>query len=377
MSRLVIIPLCLTLMLMAIACEKPAAQRSRATSTAPSVSVVHPSRGTVSRTITLPGDLAGFYQSALYSKVTGYLKSIYVDKGDAVKAGQVLAVIEVPELDQQLTRARTNLEVQRITYERLEGVWKSDPRLVARQDVDIAKGKFDEARANVDELMAMDSYRRIIAPFDGVITERFVDPGALIHAGGQQSVAAPMQGAARPGGSAAPVVSVARLDKLRVYVYVPQGQVSAIRAGMPATIEVQGLHGKRFEGTVVRFAHSLDLATRTMLTEVDLDNPKNELFPGMYAQVTLMLEDHADALRVPASALGGADRNKVLVVKDGRIAEVPVGVGIVDDHYAEITSGLTNTALVVAAFNNNWSDGEPVKYDLAEKGMPAFVATAE
>ncbi len=377
MSRLKVIPLCLTLMLAGIACEKPAGRERRTATPPPSVGVVHPSRGTVSRTITLPGDLVGFYQSALYSKVTGYLKSIYVDKGDAVKAGQVLAVIEVPELDQQLTRARTNLEVQRITYERLEGVWKSDPRLVARQDVDIAKGKFDEAKANVDELMAMDSYRRIVAPFDGVITERFVDPGALIHAGGQQSVAAPMQGAARPGGSAAPVVSVARLDKLRVYVYVPQGQVGAIRAGMPATIDVQGLHGKHFEGTVVRFAHSLDLATRTMLTEVDLDNPKNQLFPGMYAQVTLMLEDHADALRVPASALGGAGRNKVLVVKDGRIAEVPVGVGIVDDHYAEITSGLANTALVVTAFNNNWADGEPVEYDLADNHTPAFVATAE
>ena len=109
---------------------------------APRVVVIRPSRGAVERTITLPGDLVGYYQSALYAKVTGYLKSISVDKGDSVKTGQVLAVIEVPELEQQLARARANLEIERLTYQRLQSVWKSDPRLVARQDVDIAYGKY-------------------------------------------------------------------------------------------------------------------------------------------------------------------------------------------------------------------------------------------
>ncbi len=377
MKRNIILLICFLLVVVAVACENSRDNQKLATPHVPKVTVVHPSRGDMSRSITLPGDLVGFYQSALYAKVTGYLKSITVDKGDAVKAGQVLAVIEVPELDQQLSRARTNLEVQRITYERLAGVWKSDPRLVARQDVDIAKGKYDEAKANVDELLAMDSYRRIVAPFDGVITERFVDPGALIHAGGQQSVAAPMQGAARPGGSAAPVLSIARLDKLRVYVYVPQGQVGAIREGMPVTIDVQGLHGKHFSGTVVRFAHSLDLATRTMLTEVDLDNPGHELYPGMYAQVTLTLESHPDALRVPAGAVGGINHDKVLVVKDGRIVEVPIAVGIVDNRYAEITSGLSKTSLVVNGFANTWAQGQAVKYELADSDARALVAAAE
>ncbi len=341
-------------------CSSPQADPPKAV---PHVAAVRPSEGPVERTITLPGDLVGYYQSALYSKVTGYLKSISVDKGDWVKAGQVLAVIEVPELDQQVARAKASLEIQRLTYERLESVWKSDSRLVARQDVDIAYGKYQQAKANVDELLAMDSYTRITAPFDGVITERFVDPGALIHAGGQQSATAPMQAAARPGGAAAPVVSIARLDKLRIYVYVPQGEVGLIRQGMPATVTVQGLDGARFQGRVVRFAHSLDLGTRTMLTEVDLANPEHKLFPGMYANVSLVLEDHQDALRLPTAAVGGNRTYKVFLVKEGRLDEVSVTTGIRDGHYVEITSGLTRNDLVVSTFSDALQPGEKIEVD--------------
>jgi multidrug efflux pump subunit AcrA (membrane-fusion protein) len=190
--------------------------------------------------------------------------------------------------------------------------WQSDPRLVPRQDVDIAYSKFEEAKANVDQLRAMASYTRIVAPFDGVITERLVDPGALIHAGGQQSATAPMQGPARPGGTAAPVVSVARLDKLRIYVYVPQAEVQFVHVGMPATVKVQGFDNAHFSGAVTRYAHSLDLATRTMLTEVDLENLKHRLFAGMYANVTLVLEKDADALRLPVRAVGGDRSHTVL-----------------------------------------------------------------
>jgi len=304
----------------------------------PLVAVIRPQLGGVARTITLPGDLVGYYESALYSKVTGYLKTIVVDKGDMVRTGQVLAIIEMPELDQQLAHAQAELEIQHLTYQRLESVWQSDPRLVAREDVDIAYSKFQEAKANVAQLRAMESYIRIVAPFDGVITERFVDPGALIHAGGQQSVTAPMQGPARPGESAAPVVSVARLDKLRIYVYVPQAEVDFVHDGMPATVKVQGFDGARFTGTVTRYAHSLDLATRTMLTEVDLENPERKLFPGMYANVTLVLERNADALRLPDSAVGGDGPHTVLVVRNGLLEEVPVTTGINDGQYVEITS---------------------------------------
>ena len=342
----------------------------------PIVTVIRAQPGGVERTITLPGDLVGYYESALYSKVTGYLKTIFVDKGDMVRTGQVLAIIEVPELDQQLARAQADLEIQRLSYQRLQSVWQSDPRLVARQDVDIAYSKFQEAKANVDQLRAMESYTRIVAPFDGVITERFVDPGALIHAGGGQSATAPMQGPARPSGAAAPVVSVARLDKLRIYVYVPQAEVDFIRDGMIATVKVQGFGGARFTGTVTRYAHSLDLATRTMLTEVDLENPARKLFPGMYANVTLVLERDADALRLPDSAVGGDRSHTVLAVRNGRLEEVPVTTGINDGRYIEITSGLTSKDLVVQTFSTALLRGEEVKVNEASLGKRA-IASAE
>jgi membrane fusion protein, multidrug efflux system len=338
----------------------------------PVVAVIRAQPGGVARTITLPGDLVGYYESALYSKVTGYLKSIFVDKGDMVRTGQLLAIIEVPELDQQLARAQAQLQIQHLTYERLQSVWQSDPRLVARQDVDIAYSKFEEAKANVDQLRAMASYTRIVAPFDGVITERFVDPGALIHAGGQQSATAPMQGPARPGGTAAPVVSVARLDKLRIYVYVPQAEVQFVHVGMPATVKVQGFDSAHFSGAVTRYAHSLDLATRTMLTEVDLENLKHRLYPGMYANVTLLLQKDADALRLPVRAVGGDRSHTVLVARNGRLEEVPVDTGVTDGRYVEITSGITTGDLVVQTFSTALTPGEQVRVDASNIGKRAI-----
>jgi len=338
------------------------------------VVVVRPLVGTVDRTITLPGDLVGYYQSALYAKVTGYLQSISVDKGDWVKTGQVLAVIEVPELDERLARARANLEIARLTYDRLESVWKSDSRLVARQDVDIAYSRYEEAKANNDELRALVDYTKIIAPFDGVVTERFLDPGALINAGGQRSATAPMQGPARPGGTASPVLSIARIDKLRIYIYVPQGEVSWVREGTPATITVHGLPGTSFSGAVRRFAHSLDLSTRTMLAEVDLENPQHHLYPGMYADVTLVLERHPEALRLPNSVLGGLHSLHVLVVRDGTVQLAMVTTGITDGRSVEITSGLTAQDLVVETFNNALQPGEKV-VAVIEKDVPDFASS--
>jgi RND family efflux transporter MFP subunit len=186
-----------------------------------------------------------------------------------------------------------------------------------------------------------------------------------------------MQGAARPGGSAAPVVSIARLDKLRIYVYVPQDEVGSVHRGMRATVTVQGLQGTGFSGTVTRFAHSLDLATRTMLTEVDLDNPEHTLYPGMYANVTLVLQSHPNALRLPVAAVGGDESHQVFLVRDGRLAEVPVTTGINESGYIEITSGLTSQDLVVNAFNNSLKPGEAIKYELIAAGQAASLASAE
>ena len=331
--------------------------------TMPQVVVIKPQRGEAIRSITLPGDAVGYYQSALYAKVTGYLKDILVDKGDRVKKGQVLANIEVPELRQRLDRARSNLHIQQLTYERLERVWKGDPRLVAREDVDIAYSKFEQAQAEANELAAMVAYTQIIAPFDGVVTERFVDPGALIRAGGQDSATAPMEGTASAGGSAAPVVSVADIAKLRVYVYVPQDVVGYIQVGMPVLVEFRELPGHQYPASVARFAHSLDLGTRTMLTEIDIDNSKREIYPGMYAHATLELERHPDALKLPNSAVADSSGGGhfVLAVRGGRLEKVPVTVGINTGVYMEIVSGLSGNEEIVRSLTPALSSGEAVR----------------
>jgi RND family efflux transporter MFP subunit len=327
----------------------------------PTVAVIAPKRGNAVRSITLPGDMVGFYESSLYSKVTGYLQNISVDKGDWVKKGEVLATIEVPELQQRVARAEASLDVQRLTYQRLEQVWKSDPRLIARQDVDIARGKYLEAKADVDELQALVSYTRIVAPFDGIITGRFVDPGALIKAGGDQSSFSAEEGSTHPTGTTSPVVSLAMIDTMRIYVYVPQGVVSFIRRGTPATLTLQDHLKHLYTGVVTRFSDSLDLSTRTMLTEVDLQNPRHELYPGMYANVTLQLERHPDVIQVPDSAIGeSATGNYVLAVRDGKLIRKEITVGIRTGHLVEVTEGLSGDEQLVTAIDPSLIIGQGV-----------------
>ncbi|HVO22192.1 MAG TPA: efflux RND transporter periplasmic adaptor subunit [Candidatus Margulisiibacteriota bacterium] len=351
---------CTLPMLGAIGCSRGNADPTQEVTT-PTVTVVQPQRADMVRAITLPGDLVGYYQADLYGKVSGYLKSINVDKGDAVKAGQVLAEIEVPELQQKLRRARANLEVKRRTFDRLQNVWNSDKRLVAREDVDIAEGQFEEGQAEVEELEALVSYTRIVAPFDGVVTGRFVDPGALIQASGSQSGSA--QGATGPSrAGVSPVVSLADLSKLRVYIYLPEDETSLIRVGMPATLTLREFPGRQFTGTVTRFSKALDLATRTMLTEVDLDNPNHELYPGMYADVSLELARHPDVLQVPVTAVETEKgRSFVYVVKGDRLARLSVTTGLATPNRVEVASGLTGTESVVKNFSPALRDGEKVQ----------------
>ncbi|MGH7905155.1 MAG: efflux RND transporter periplasmic adaptor subunit [Candidatus Binataceae bacterium] len=331
----------------------------------PIIPVSRPRRRTAIQSIALPGDLVGFYEATLYAKVTGYLKSISVDKGDRVKAGQVLAVIEVPELHSSLRRAKASLTIAKLTYQRLESVWKSDPQLIARQDVDIAYAKFMEAQASVSQLEAMVSYTRIVAPFSGVVTGRFVDPGALINAGsrtpGLPYSTGSTEGSMHPVGSATPVVSLARLDLMRLYVYVPQEDVALIHDGLPAKVTVLSMPGKIFKGTVTRYATALALSTRTMLTEIDLENPHDELYPGMYAEATLDLHIDRNALQLPDTAIGrAAKKSYIFVVRRGRLVKVPVQTGITSAHDVEITRGLTADDEVVNNLSPELVPGEKV-----------------
>ena len=289
MSRAAILLMVLSL---AAGCGHGAATPASDTdaSNARTVAVVQPQRKEVTQEITLPGDLVGYYEAALHSKVTGYLTKVLVDKGDWVKQGQVLATLEVPELDQNLARARAQLEITKLTWSRLDRVRTSDPKLVAKEDVDIAYSKYMEAKASVGELETMVGYTSIVAPFDGVITGRFADPGALIRAGGGDlgisgsgAVVSPsaLEGAGGHLTGGGPVLSEARIDKLRVYVYVPEGEASAVKIGQPATLTLRAFPGKTFPTKVTRFASSLDLSTRTMLTELDIENPGHRLYPRM------------------------------------------------------------------------------------------------
>ncbi len=336
-----------------------------------SVLVVRPQRHTVVQSIELPGDLVGYYEAALHSKVTGYLVKMNVDKGDWVKAGQVLAVIEVPELHDNLERAQATLQISKLTWERLDGVRRSDPRLVAKEDVDIAYAKYMEAKYSVGELQTMLSYTKIVAPFDGVITGRFADPGALIRAGGGDfgisgsgvtvSPAA-TEGAGGHLTGGGPLLTEAQINKLRTYIYVPEGEVSKVRVGMPASITFKAFPGKVFHASVTRFASSLDLATRTMLTEIDINNPHHELYPRMYADVTLILVQHPEALEVPRSAVAGIGQENsfIYTVQNGKLKKDPVTTGLTDGTNIEITSGLIGNELVVMHIRPSLSAGEPV-----------------
>jgi membrane fusion protein, multidrug efflux system len=332
----------------------------------PSVSVVRPERGAMTRSITLPGDLVGLYESALHAKVTGYLKSIRVDKGDWVKKGEVLAEIEVPELEQKLQRARANLAVRRGTYERLHRVWETDQRLVAREDVDIAQGQFEQAKAEMEELEALVGYTHIVAPFDGVVTARFVDPGALIQASGHGG-ASEMEGSSPGKGNNVPIVTLSAIDTLRVYVYVPEEETSLIKAGIPVILRLREFPGREFTASVTRFATALDLSTRTMLVEADIENPKHELYPGMYADVLIELARHDDAIKLPASAVGGSgDASFVYVVREGRLAKVPVAIGFTNDGWVEIASGLNGDESVVGTVTPALTEGESVRGVMTE-----------
>ncbi|HUY26446.1 MAG TPA: efflux RND transporter periplasmic adaptor subunit [Candidatus Binataceae bacterium] len=337
-----------------------------------SVPVMRPQRHTVVESIELPGDLVGFYEAALHSKVTGYLVKMNVDKGDWVKTGQILAVIEVPELQHNLERDQATMQINKLTWQRLDRVRKTDPRLVAKETVDIAYAKYQEAKSSVGALETMVSYTKIIAPFDGVITGRFADPGALIRAGGGDfglsGSGAPISSGATEGAGGhltggGPVLTEAAISKLRVYIYIPERQAGMVRIGMPASMTLRSFPGKVFHATVTRYASSLDLATRTMLTEIDIDNANHQLYPRMYADVTLTLVQHPNALEVPRGAVSGLGQptSYIYTVRNGKLRKTPVTTGLSDGTNIEITSGLTDTDEVVTRMSPSLAAGEPVK----------------
>lgn len=316
------------------------------------VTTVSPIRGEISRRITLPSFRILPYQGAtLYAKVSGYLKAITVDKGDGVKRGQLLAEIEVPELEADEAEFKAEADVARGNYERMAQARKSSPDLVIPETVDDLRGKAEVAEAKLQRTRALLEFARITAPFSGIITARYVDPGAFIPAATTGST---------PQGAA--LLTLMDESRLRVQVYVPETEVPYIHVGVPVVLTLDEFPGRSFRGTVSRFANALDEGTKTMLTEIDLDNASGLLRAGMYASVKLEVERKANALLLPSDAVSFEKAGTfVYIVANGVVHKTPVKVGFRDGPNVEIADGVPAGAVVARVGKQTLTDGQPVR----------------
>ncbi len=314
------------------------------------VQILKPQRRDLVRTLTLSANVSPWHQATLYAKVPGYLKWMGFDKGDQVQKGQVLAEIDAPEVEQQYRKAEADYKIKQVTFQRLYNVWKEDPDVIAKQDVDVAKAEAEGARHNRDDRRTMLGYTKVYAPFSGVITARFADPGALIQA------------ATGSAAQAAPLYTVMDLNTVRVYVAVPQEAALLALPGVPAIVTARELPGQQLRGTITRTSKALDPTTRTLLVEVDLPNPEHRLRPGMFISVTLVLKEHKQALALPPAALIPEGTGKaVFVVERDRARKMPVKTGLDDGVWVEITAGLMEDLDVVVVGKTGLSDGQPVQ----------------
>jgi RND family efflux transporter MFP subunit len=314
----------------------------------PRVLVVPVTHSTASRSIEIPGTIHGFAETPVYAKIAGYLKAIYVDKGDRVKSGQRIALLDSPELDHQVKNARASFQLASLTDRRNQALLRFG--VIARQQADDARAQMKEARAALDQLVATQAYESIRAPFSGIVTARFVDPGALIPQATSQA------------GAASPIISLATLSPLRIYADVPQSSAPFIRNGDPASITVNEYPQRIFRGTITRHSSALASETRTMLVEVDLPNSDQALYPGMYATIQFNVSVSAGAPTVPDDALifrGG--KPFVPVVRNGHLRLAPVVLGYDDGVNIEITEGVSGSDVVAINVGQAAQDGEPVQ----------------
>lgn len=360
------------------ACSSPPSvtdeQAAFGDSALPTVQVVSPTRRHLTRELRLPGSVEAFEKAVLYAMAAGYLKNIFVDKGDRVRKGQVLAELEMPEVASEvkeigarLAEARANAELKRLTFDRLSAVHEKEPDLISQHEIDVARAEMDlalaavsVAEASLAKLEALIDYGVLKAPFAGIVTERFVDPGALI-----QTAAATRE--------ATPVVTVMNMSMVRVYVHLPESEVASVRRGAPARLEIDALRGRRFEGAVTRFTSALDPATRTMKVEIDLANPDGALLHGMYGTVMLVIGESQNALTLPSdSLLSQGETEYVLCVENGDVVRRQVTTGISDGQVVEILSGLEGGERVVIGDTSDLREGMKVNVQesLEREGEP-------
>ena len=328
----------------------------------PTVDVIHPKPGAPQSEIVLPGNMQAFIDSPIYARTNGYLKKWYVDIGARVKTGQLLAEIETPELDRQLDQARSdlktaqaNLNLSQITAQRYEELKNTEA--VSKQDVDNAHGDFEakfamvaSAESNVKRLEQLQSFEKIYAPFDGVITARNTDIGALIDSGAA-------------GGTAKELFHLASTQTLRVYVNVPEQYSQVAKPGLSADITLAEFSGRRFKGKLVRTADAIDAASRTLLVEVDVDNSSGVLLPGAYASVHLKLPAENLAFLLPVSSLiFRSEGLQIATVHSGNeVTLLPIALGRDFGTEVEVISGLAQSDLVITNPPDSLVTGEKIR----------------
>jgi RND family efflux transporter MFP subunit len=315
------------------------------------VRVAQPKRGDIIRYVTLPGTVRANQQATLYAKVAGYLKTVAVDKGQAVQAGELLAEIEVPERLAELKRGEAEARVAEIELRRLTEAQKKAPDLILPQAMDKARGALETAQASIEAAQSLLGFAKIQAPFAGVITMRYVDPGAFVPAATAGST---------PQNAA--LFTLMDFDVVRVQTGVPENEVPLVKTGQPVKVAIEELPGRAIEGKVSRIAYALDEATRTMLVETDLPNADQTLRPGMYAMVKIGLEQHTNALIMPLEALV-MEKTNAFVYKyvDGKAKKTPVTVGFNDGASFELLKGVEPNDRIILTGKLTLADGQPVQ----------------
>ncbi|HYM27934.1 MAG TPA: efflux RND transporter periplasmic adaptor subunit, partial [Steroidobacteraceae bacterium] len=330
----------------------------------PAVAVARVEREDLFREISIPAEFRPYAEVELHAKVSGYVKDMKVDIGDRVKPGQLLAVLEVPELTDELDharasqrRAQADYRDAHLAYTRLVAANKQHPNLIAEQDLDTAEahdasaeGALAAAKADADKYQTLVAYTRITAPFGGVITKRYADPGALIQAGTASNT------------QSMPLVRLSDNTLLRLDFPVSVDYVRGIRLDAPVAVSVGSLGGRVYSGRIKRFSDRVDDSTRTMVVEMEVPNPSLELVPGMYATVTLKTEERPHALAIPTEAVPPGGKSVLVVDGAGRVAERRVTLGLETPARYEVLSGLHEGELVMI--------GNPAQVPLGEKVEP-------
>ena len=332
------------------------------------VAVTHAKLAAASQELVLPGNTQPLIDAPIYARTNGYLKKWYSDIGTRVKAGDLLAEIETPEVDHQLQQAKADLEtaqanlnLARVTADRMVVLEKKGA--VARQDTDNVVGDMnskkaivDSASANVKRLEDLQSYEKVYAPFDGVITERSTDIGDLINAGSGAT-----------GGKE--LFHISAINRLRVFISVPEDYEQAAKNGSPASLTLNEFPGRTFPGAIVRNASSIDMASRTLLVEVDVDNPTGELLPGAYVSVHLKFSGtSATALTIPVTTvMFRSEGIRAAIVRGGKAVLVPITIGRDFGDSLEVLAGLRPEDPLIVNPPDSLISGTPVKVEEAAK----------